>query len=120
MTVTIEIGTRGVALAFAFFGAGGAVTPGDEVETPGGGTLTYLAHIEDPTREIPTILVVALDVGNGADVPAISAWMEETIGGRALSMTVDRVEVEPHRGAIERALRERMPAGSRETTSLSP
>lgn len=110
VTATIEFGSRDVALAFAFFGAGGTVTPGDRVEIPGGGTLTYLAHVEEPIREVPTILVVALALEDGVDTRAIAEWMMERARGKAISMAVDGVDVAVDGAAVERVLQERMRA----------
>ncbi len=110
MTAIIEFGSHDVSPAFAFFGAGGTVTPGDEVEIPGGGRLTYLAHVEDPTRDVPTILVVALALEDGVRTRPIAEWMLERMRGRAVSMTVDGAEVALDGAALERTLRERMPA----------
>lgn len=104
----LEIDIRDIRVAFDILGTPGRLTPGSQVNAPGGATLTFEGLVERRALDIPSVLQFVVDCSVNVELGLLAAWLYDKVKGRASRVRINRVEVEIDEGEIKRVLLEQI------------
>lgn len=66
----------------------------------------YEGSIERLAEGLPEILIITLEILKDISIGIVSAWLYDKIGGRAVSLKINKTEVEIDHGEIQRIITE--------------
>jgi len=73
-----------------------------------GASARYGGSVERLTKELPEIIIIAVEILKAIGIGVLSAWLYDKIKGRAVTLRIKKTEVKIDKGEIERILIEEM------------
>jgi hypothetical protein len=104
--IVLEIDTTDHRLGFDLFSPAKLLEPGTAVDIPGGAHLTIKEMYVRKAFGAHETLTLLLHFGRDISVGVIGSWLYDKLKHRAITVRIDRVEVQIEEGEIRRVLAE--------------
>lgn len=73
-----------------------------------GAIVRYESSVERLTEELPTIIIISLEILRDIAIGVVSAWLYDKIRRRAVTLRIEKTKVEINEGQIQRILIEKL------------
>ncbi len=108
MELKIEVDTHDSNLAYDLLGVD-TLNPGASIALSGDATLTYQGGGTTIRKDLsPRVPDFVLTFGRDLSIGLLANWLFSKLHGRAVTLRVDRTEIDIEEGQIRRILREKI------------
>ena len=104
----LEIVTHDKNLGSEIFNTHGSFSANTKIEIPGGAIITAKGIILKKAFGFPETLELLLSFSTGVVSGLVSSWIYEKLKGKAISIHIDRTEIQLNKNEIEKIIIEKI------------